>query len=151
MKSPSEARDTGTPELAKRRSIQPRLVQGHYDLYVVDGSGADRLLLAGTIDTVQHASLLAFTVLLHKAQMLGPKSPATERVTNSDPSQISDKVAEAMKKVAVVINQLDKKVGRKTREDVVNLCMLDRDVSDRTSLADAIDALRSGLDIAYAR
>lgn len=145
----TDTRDIGTPELAKRRRIQPRLKAGRgydYDLYVVDGSGPDRLLSDGAISTNDHATFLAFTVLMHKANMLGPKSPAMERVTNSDPSFVSQKVADAMKRVSVVIGRLDKKIGRAAREEVVNLCMLDLPLSDTTTAVAKAVALRDSLD-----
>lgn len=144
--SDPDIRDTGTPELARRRRIQPRLVQGHYDLYVVDGSGPDRLLSDGHINTIEHATLLSFTVLMHRANMLGPKSPATERVTNSDPSFISQKVADAMKRVSMVIAGLDRNIGRKAREEIVNLCMLDKPLSDHGQAKCMADALRRAMD-----
>jgi len=139
-------RDTGTPELAKRRRILPRLTAGHYDLYVVDGSGPDKLLSDGHIDTVEHAAFLALTVLMHRANMLGPKSPAMERVTGSDPSMMSQKVADAMKRVSVVIAGLDRMIGRAAREEVVNLCMLDQPLTNIESVKQKADALRRALD-----
>jgi hypothetical protein len=152
--TPKESRDTGTPELSRQRRVIPRLRAGSgysYDLYVVDGSGPDRLLSDGLIDTNQHSALLSFTVLMHKANMLGPKSPSMERVTNSDPSQISQKVAEAMKKVGTVIKTLDLQVGRPAREEIVNLCMMDMPMRERAvkRLPEIILALREGLDRAY--
>lgn len=142
-----EARDTGTPELAKRRRVQPRLnSRFSYDLYVADGSGPDKLLSDGLIDTNQHATLLAFTVMMHRANMLGPKSPAMERVTNSDPSMISQKVADAMRGVSRVIRNLDLKIGRNMREQVVNLCMLDQPLANPELLGQAIESLRRSLD-----
>ena len=115
-------------------------------MWVVDGSGPDRLLSEGLITTTEHASFLSFTVLMHRANMLGPKSPAMERVTNSDPSFVSQKVAEAMKRVAVVIAGLDKLVGRAAREEVVNLCMLDLPLSDKSTASIKAEALRRALD-----
>jgi hypothetical protein len=145
----TDIRDIGTPELAKRRRIQPRLKAGRgydYDLYVVDGSGPDKLLSDGKIGTNEHATFLAFTVLMHKANMLGPKSPAMERVTNSDPSFVSQKVADAMRRVSVVISRLDQKIGRKAREEVVNLCMLDTPLSNASLAISMANALRDSLD-----
>ncbi len=144
-----EPRDTGTPELSRRRRVIPRLraASGYsYDLYVADGSGPDRLLLAGKIDTNQHALLLSFTVLLHKARMLGPKGPAFERVSTSDPAAISTKMSEALRLVGRVNGYLDKAVGRKPRMGLVDLCMLD--IAYDAS-AEHLAALREALDFAY--
>jgi hypothetical protein len=83
---------------------------------------------------------------MHRANMLGAKSPAMERVTNSDPSHISDKVAEAMKRVSVVISHLDQIAGRQAREQVVNLCMSDHPLPDAGKAKDMADALRRAMD-----
>jgi hypothetical protein len=137
-----------TPELSRQRTIIPRLRanQGYsMDLYVVDGSGPDRLLLAGKIDTNQHATLLSFTVILHRARMLGPKGPAMERVTNSDPANSAQKMGEALARVGRIYGYLDRRIGVKARRELVDLCM--QDWEPEGAIEASVAALRDALDI----
>ena len=140
-----ELRDTGTPELVKRRKVQPRrrAASGYdFDLYVVDGSGPDRMLLAGVININQHAALLSLTVMMHRAKMLGPKPPSFERVSNSDHVAVTQKQADALRKVGGIISALDREVGRVGREQVIDLCMMDRPPEDVPLLVKGAEALR---------
>ena len=147
----NDPRDTGTPELSRQRTVIPRLrpIGGYsYDLYVADGSEPDRLLLKGVVSVNDHATLLAFVIILHKARMLGPKGPSFEMGSSSDPAYMSGKMAEAMGRVGVITKALDKSVGKKARYELINVCMSMIELSkDReVKFMKSVDALREALD-----
>ena len=144
-------RDNGTSELTKRKQVLPRLRAGSgydYDLYVVDSDGADKLLLRGVIDTNLHATLNSFMVMLHRANMLGPKSPSLERSSGGDPAHISAKAAESMADVSRVIKYMDKTIGASARRVIVDLCLLSTDTND-PEIKRYIKALAEGIDMVY--
>lgn len=148
MVDPQKPRDIGTPELSRRRKVLPRTQAGagyNYDLYVVDGSEIDRLLLAGKIDTVQHSTLNSFTIKLHRANMLGPKAPALEKRSSSDPAWVAGKAAEEMATITRIIRSLDREIGDGPRRAIVDLCMMDKPPQG-IDLAAAIAALSKALD-----
>ena len=149
--SNKEPRDTGTPELSRQRTVIPRLrpIGGYsYDLYVADGSEPDRLLLKGVISVNEHATLLAFVIMLHKARMLGPKGPSFEVGSSSDPAYMSGKMAEAMGRVGAITRELDKSVGKKARYELINVCMSINtlDKNREPMFSKSVDALRDALD-----
>ena len=149
--SSKEVRDNGTPELSQRRQVIPRLKGGSgydYTLHVVDSDGVDKMLLKGLIDTNQHATLNSFMVMLHRANMLGPKSPSLEKSSGSDPAFVSGKVAEAMAGVSQVIRHLDKRIGPYARRTVMDMCLLGIETSD-PKINEYIRALAEGIDMVY--
>lgn len=145
-------RDIGSLFLSHHHTILPRLKahRGYdYDLYVADGSEPDKLLLSGKIDVNEHATLLAFVVILHKANMLGPKGPAYEKSSHSGMSNLADRMAESLSMVNRISSVLDTRVGRSRRTELVNLCMSEKNMADiinTKSLKKSIFALREALD-----
>jgi len=141
-------RDTGTPELSKRRKVIPRSrrVAGYdHDLYVADGCEADRLLLGGRVTVLQHSDMMTFMVKLHRAGLIGMKGPSMERVSGSDPAYMSGKQAEALAVVSKIFTYLDGEIGQAARRELVAVCCDELELPRGRKLDTSLLALRGCL------
>jgi hypothetical protein len=137
------ARDWGTPELARRFSVIPKLsLSNGYSGRVVDDTEIDRLLVRDEINSLQHSLLVALLKLLRDASFGGLKSPDLNSVFAADPVGMADRKAKAVYKMVNFTKALDRRAGRPARIALINLVLLDVPWDCPTSLADAILALQ---------
>lgn len=120
------ATDFGSPELAKRFTIVPKLsATSGYHGKVLDDNEIDTLLLKDQINATEHSMLVALLQKLHKATFVGLKSPDFNGVAHSDPSRLADRKAHAVMSVCNLIKMMDKMIGRGHRAALINLVLLD--------------------------
>lgn len=144
MKNP---KDFGTPELARRFSVVPKLSGlNNYSAKIVDETEIDRLLLADRITSTEHATLEGLLKRLHKANFVGLKSPAYDAPVSADPSAVGDRKAQLIRAMVKIIEKMDshRDIGRAKRVALVNLVLVDMVwPGDDTSLKQCIRALDS--------
>lgn len=125
--STAKATDYGSPELARRFTVVPKLTASNgYTGKVVDDSELDRLLLTDTISSAEYSLLTALLQRLHKATYVGLKSPDFGGVAYSDPSLIADRKAKAVRSIIRTIRAMDRTMGRANRMALIDLLLLDR-------------------------
>lgn len=122
----SSAIDMGTPEMARRFTIVPKLsdpttLTGK----VLDGSEVDRLLLVDAIDPAQHATLNMLAKRLHGYGFSGMKSPDYSSRVHADATLVADKKAESLRGAVHLIDKMDKHphIGAFRRKKLVNLVL----------------------------
>lgn len=144
MKDDDKAVDFGTPELARRFTVVPKLTRGLYGYNgkVVDGSEIDRLLLRDWITVNQHATLEGLLRRLHKASFVGVKSPTYDSPVQADPATVGDRRAHALRSMVKIFRRLDDKAGAEKRKALVDLVLLDVPWNgDKASLQEAVKHL----------
>lgn len=120
------ATDYGSPELAKRFTVVPKLTASNgYQGKVLDDSEIDRLLLNDTISAVEYSLLVALLHKLHRATFVGLKSPDFNGVAHSDPSRIAARKANAVMSVCYIVKGMDKAMGKQYRIALIDLVLLD--------------------------
>lgn len=120
------SKDNGTPELARRFTVVPKLTEyNNWSVKVMDETEIDRLLLQGVITPNQHSSLEGFMRRLHKVGFVGLKSPDYSSPISADPAKVGDRKAMAIRGVVKLTARLDKKIGPAKRRALVNLVLLD--------------------------
>lgn len=144
QKPKREPSDFGTPQLAQRLSIVPKLSRsGEHHGKIVDETEVDRLLLHDRITATQHSILEALMRRLYKANFVGLRSPSWEAPVQSDPTIMAQKKANQIRAMVRVIEQMDKEMGGPRRTALINLVLMDTPwPSDDASLHAVIDALQ---------
>jgi hypothetical protein len=119
--------DYGTREIARQFTVVPRLTRGMYgyNSKVVDETAIDILLLRGTINPAQHATLEGFMRRLHRMGFVGIKSPNLDSPVYADPAIVGDKRAQAVRGMVKIFMRLDEKMGADKRRALVNLVLMD--------------------------
>ena len=141
--TPSSSRDYGTPELARRFSVVPKLsLSNGYSGKVVDDTEIDRLLVRDEINSLQHSLLVALLKLLRDASFGGLKSPDLNSVYAADPVGMAERKAKAVHRMVNFTKALDYRAGRPARIALINLVLLDIPWDCPTSLDAAILALQ---------
>lgn len=139
----NDPKDYGTPEIAKRFTVVPKLSQSSgMHMKVADDTEIDRLLLRDEINMSQHATLEGFMRRLHKMGFVGVRSPDYESPINLDPAQVGDRRANAVRGMVSIFRRLDDRITPTRRREMVNLCLMDTPwPGDQASLHDCIGAL----------
>lgn len=119
--------DHGTPEIARRFTVVPKLTRGNYafNLRVMNETEIDILLLKGTINANQHSTLEGFFRRLHRMGFVGVKSPSMDSPIFADPALVGDKRAASVRGMVQIFLRLDKKIGPAQRRSLVNLVLMD--------------------------
>lgn len=123
------SRDYGTPEIARRFRVVPKLTgPNSYAGKVIDDTEIDRLLAEDRIDSTEYSILEAFRMRLRKASYDSLRSPDFNASVRADPSLIGDRKARAVTTVIGIIGDMDKheKIGREKRDGLINLVTEDR-------------------------
>lgn len=134
--------DTGTPEIARRRSIRLELTgRGHaVRARVTDSSELDRLYALALITQDQHSAGETLARHLHRARMLGVSVSRLSR-TSASPD-ISTSQSDALAAVGDAIDWITHHAGEAARQAVTSLLIDDA----RPTTADALHLVRLGLD-----
>ena len=124
-----DVRDYGTPEIARRFRVVPKLTgPNSYAGRVLDDTEIDRLLSEDRIDSTEYSILEAFNQRLRKASYDALRSPDFNATVRADPSLIGDRKARAVATVIGIIGDMDKheKIGRSKRNGLINLVSQDQ-------------------------
>lgn len=126
-KTEREHADFGTPELAKRLTVVPKLTGGgfSYQGKVMDENEIDRLLLNDRITSAEHSILGAFMAKLVKANFVGVRSPSYDSAMHADPATVGDRRANIVRSVVALFKRLDGDMGRGKRVALTNLVLTD--------------------------
>lgn len=140
--------DTGTPELARRFTVVPRLSRGamggSMSAKVLTETEIDRLLLYDKITAMEHSILEALLKRLHRASFVGLQSPSYDAPMSSDPSIIGDRKANSIRRVTKLMLDMDRDMGPAKRKAMVNLVLTDEPwPGDDASLKGAVLALQN--------
>jgi hypothetical protein len=120
------ATDYGSPELAQRFTVVPKLTASNgFHGKVADDTEIDSLLLHDVISALEHSLLMALLQRLHKAMFIGIKSPDLNGVAYSDPSRLADRKANAVMSVCGLISRMDIAMGRVCRSALIDLVIGD--------------------------
>lgn len=125
---PVAGMDAGTPEMARRFTMVPRLSDPTTTtMKVIDGTELDKLLMLDVITTTQHATMLTLEKRLHGYGFMGVKSPDYSSPIHADAGAVSDKKAEKLRGAVHLVEKMDrhKDIGRHRRKKLVNLVLLD--------------------------
>lgn len=136
--------DMGTPELARRLTVVPKLVNPTtYAGKVIDGSEIDRLLMADAITPAQHATLGLLAKKLHGYGFYALKSPDYASRVHADATAVAEKKAESLRGAVHLIEKMDrhKDIGRYRRKKLINLVLLDAPYEEVEELQTAVFAL----------
>lgn len=120
--------DAGTPEMARRFTMVPRLSDPTTTtMKVIDGTELDKLLMHDAITTTQHATLMTLEKRLHGYGFMGVKSPDYSSPIHADAGAVSDKKAEKLRGAVHLVGKMDKHphIGAHRRKKLVNLVLLD--------------------------
>jgi hypothetical protein len=127
VSSTRQRADYGTPELARRFSVVPKLsMSSGYNGKVIDDTEIDRLLMKDTINSMEHSLLVALFRVLRSASFVGLKSPDFNAISAPDPVGIADRKAFAVRRMASLTIVLDRQAGRAVRCALIDLVLLDR-------------------------
>lgn len=139
----SRATDYGSPELAKRFTVVPKLTASNsFTGKVCDDTEIDLMLLHDKITALEHSLLVALLNRLHRATFVGLKSPDLNSVSASDPSRMADRKAVAVMGVCRIIEAMDVVMGQGRRKALVDLVLLDKPWPDLPGFHDCVLALQ---------
>ncbi len=138
--------DYGTPELARRFSVVPKLNGAYtYGAKVMDDTEIDRLLMKDRINPTQHSILQAFASRLEQAGYNGVKAIDYNATHHSEPHTMGDrmhvKVSRAIYLRRAMVDH--EKIGRGRDQALVSLVSEDMPwPGNDASLHEAIDGLQ---------
>ena len=124
----TDAMDMGTPELARKFTVVPKLSSPtETSMKVLDGNEIDRLLLHDLITPAQHGTLNNLARRLHSFGFIGLKSPDYASRIHADAELVADKKAETIRGAVSLIKKMDghPSIGRGRREKLVNMVVHD--------------------------
>lgn len=149
-----EAADYGTREMARHFTIIPKLIDNNTRAgRVLDGTAIDALLMNDVIDPMQHATLTMLANRLHSYGFVGLKSPDYSSPIHADPTQVSEKKAQALRGAVHLIEKMDKhpNIGRYRRKKLVNLALMDAPWGKLRHQIEDLRACIAALDHIFAR
>lgn len=93
MRTPA---DYGTPELARRFSVVPKLIGNSYGARVMDDTEINRLLMKDLINPLQHSLLRALAEKLERASFNELRAINYDATHFSEPHTMGDRKAERL-------------------------------------------------------
>lgn len=150
-----DAIDFGTPEMARRFTIVPRLsspttMTGK----VIDGDEIDRMLLRDEIKPAQHGTLTMLAKRLHSYGYVALKSPDYSSRIHADAEAVADKKSEIIRGAVNLIKKMDDHpaIGKYRRMKLISLVLEDAKWGDkRNQLEDLWHCIRALDDIMMKR
>lgn len=138
---PTALTDTGTPELARRRTLRLELTgRGHaVRARVTDTCELDRLRALERITSEQHSAGDTLARNLHRAGMLGMATSRFLRAARG--SDISHSTSDSLAMVGDAIAWIDHIAGPAARSALLDVLLLDARTRDLALVRSALDAL----------
>ncbi len=152
---PKDGMDIGTPEMARRFTIVPKLSSPTVmSMKILDGSEADRMLMQDEITAVEHGTLNTLAKRLRDFGYDELRSPNYEGSGGGlDPEIVGDRKANKIRGAVDLIAKMDSHphIGRYRRKKLVNLSLYDAPWGNKRNQIEELHACIHALEDIFIR